>query len=336
MQILIKTMTGKTMRLDVEPEKPIRCLKWLIEYHECIPFHQQRLVTSEKVLEDDEIIADYAGVQLHLQRRLNIFVWISWGKSIIVDVWDGDCIAEVKAKIHEMQGIPPSRQRLIFAGQWLQDHCALSELCIRQGDTIECNLLIDISVEDENGEIQTMQIDASESIGTIMQRVASTFDGIPQREQHWMILRSVSPVKLRPRLRANTTAVRALPDSEQASAFRGRSRSLRRGVRGGSPEGTRCRSQESQASKASQESQGSKASQESQGSKASQESPPGGQPHADASDIGLAEYPCGTRKFMLFQRQRGWNLWTPGLPRNVRARLNRRWSDMDIDDSDQW
>ena len=126
------------------------------------------------------------------------------------------------------------------------------------------------------------------------------------------------------------------PNSES-----GRSRSLRRGVRGGSPEGTRCRSQESQAS------QGSKASQESQGSKASQESPPGGQPRPDASDICLAEYPCGTRKFVLFQRQptgdgqqgytsRGWNLWTPGLPRNVRARLNRRWRDLDIDDSDRW
>lgn len=67
---------------------------------------------------------------------MRIFVKSLAGRVVTLDVQHDDRIAEVKVKIHDAEGFPSERQRLVFSGVLLADDRTLSDYGIDQESTL--------------------------------------------------------------------------------------------------------------------------------------------------------------------------------------------------------
>lgn len=144
MQIFVKTLTGKTITLEVEPNDSIEAIRAKIQEKEEIPPANQKLVFSGIELEDGKTLSDY-NIQkestLHLMIWMQIFVKDPSGNCLELKIEPTDRIEDVKAKLFDKTGVYIRDQILTFAGRVLEAGHTLAEYEIPTNSTLDLHII---------------------------------------------------------------------------------------------------------------------------------------------------------------------------------------------------
>ena len=189
--IFVKTLTGKTITVEVERNDKVESVKSIIYSKEGIPPKQQQLFLSGKHLQNQRTLSHY-GIEkdntLNMSLGLKGGMWISVkisGKTITLELNDSVTVEELKHEIQNKEGIMPHRYYIAFDGKKLSDKKKLSDYNILSGDTLHLVYqYIDIScVNSSTGKSIALQINPNAMIMDVKYKIKA-IEGVLKHHQH--------------------------------------------------------------------------------------------------------------------------------------------------------
>lgn len=174
MKIFVKSSTGRTVCLRVNPADTVHTVKTKIQ-------EQQYLVYDGVQLEDDRTLADY-GIEhksvLDLKEKMQIFIVETLaGTTITLEVESSETIDNIKERIKESEGFPKGQQCLIFDNKQLEDNSTLADNNISEGSTLLLVLhrllggTMRISIIISPGERITLEVKRSDTIDNVKLKI---------------------------------------------------------------------------------------------------------------------------------------------------------------------
>ena len=198
MGIFVKTLTKKIIPLEVEITDTIEEVKEKIQEEDGMPSDQYELIllSPYKYLEDEQTLRYYyvqEGDTLHMfpplckvRQGMKVFIKTLEGESTPLEVDVNESIEDVRARIGIVEGLPPAKQRLIFAGKQLQDQQTLADYGIQENDTIHLVLRLrgsmQIFVKTLENKTVTLEVESSDTIRSVKVKIQMR-EGIPLYQQ---------------------------------------------------------------------------------------------------------------------------------------------------------